>query len=682
VQNPAQRADTFPAGRFLAVAIVTALNSRILLRPALLVVAAVLAALWAVLGLHVILAHEAIWLGLLSLFGIVITWGLVLAVRRYQARLESLATTDPLTGLANHRGFYEALDTSLAQADRAGEPVSVVLIDLDNFKMINDTHGHPYGDKVLIACAERLRGSTRGNDLVARIGGEEFALILRGTGGDQASEIAGRVRAAIARVPTLDAELTCSAGIAVYPDDGADAATLCQLADGAMYSAKRAGKDRVRRFDPEHVPFEWSERQTAEVEAVLGSADAIHAVYQPVVSLATGRLVGYEAFARFPGLPGRPVASLFAQAQGCGLGPELQAQAIRVALGPLGRPPGTHLAVNVAPSALSSPVVQAALPTDLTDLVIELTEHEIFADDERLAASVRRLRDRGARIAIDDTGAGYAGLKQLMRIKPDVVKIDRDLTRAIHTDPARMALVESLVRFAGRIGAVVCAEGIESLDDLSALADLDVEWGQGFAVGRPATPWPPISPTAAAAARNALAEAMRAQSGFQPAQIVAGDRRLERLSARLAGARSRKDLEDSLGLIAAELGADRITLSQWHRGVGTIDTLAESHAPVGEPVFPAADYPLTEHVLRTQEATQVLVGDPDAEPTEVELMLQLGYRSLLMVPVVRHGESLGLVEAYTIEERAWARTEINRARIVANQLAAVIEVVSVDRERA
>ena len=127
----------------------------------------------------------------------------------------------------------------------------------------------------------------------------------------------------------------------------------------------------------------------------------------------------------------------------------------------------THLALNISPSALTSEPVAEALPADLTGLVIEITEHEFVPDDETLAGAVAELRDRGARIAIDDAGAGYAGLKQMMRVSPDIVKLDGDLIKRIHADPARMALVESFVRFARRIGATVCAEGIESLDDLA-----------------------------------------------------------------------------------------------------------------------------------------------------------------------------------------------------------------------
>jgi GAF domain-containing protein len=334
---------------------------------------------------------------------------------------------------------------------------------------------------------------------------------------------------------------------------------------------------------------------------------------------------------------------------------------------------GTHLALNVSPSALTSDAVAEVLPEDLTGIVIEITEHEFVPDDEPLARAVAELRDRGAQVALDDAGAGYAGLKQMMRVNPDIVKLDRDLIKRIHADPARMALVESFVRFARRIGATVCAEGIESLDDLEVVSDLDVQWGQGYALGRPGAPWAMLSPTAAGVCRTALAEALRAGSAGAR-RIAAGDRRLEHLSAQLASARSRRDLEGTMTVIAAELNADMVSLSQWHPERGVVETLAESGSTAGE-TFSVDEYPLTARVLRDQQAVQVLVGDPEADRREVELLLSIGHGSLLMVPVVSQGETLGIVEAYSNLERPWTRTQINHARIISNQFGSVILAV-------
>jgi diguanylate cyclase (GGDEF)-like protein len=604
--------------------------------------------------------------------GMLLTVGLTVMLYRQQAELRDLAETDTLTGLINHRGFQQALRGELQKAAARRRSLALVAIDIDDFKAVNERHGHPFGDGVLQGVSAQLLKSIRRGDIAARTGGEEFALILPGTEAEAAQEIAERVRNAIARLSPAGSELSSSAGVAVYPVDADSAGSLLQLAEGALYWAKRSGKSRTRRFDPDHVRLSGDAPQRSEIERILEER-TIEPLFQPVASLTTGRLIGYEALARFPDAPDRPPSTWFAQANACGLGPELEAAAIRAALEPIGRPPGTHLAVNVSPSALSTDAVKSVLPDELSEVIIELTEHEVYVGDSLLANSLAQLRERGARIAIDDAGAGYAGLKQVMWVRPDIVKLDLELTRAIHSDPVRMALVESLVRFARRVGATVCAEGIENHDDIEVLANLDVPCGQGYAIGRPAPPWSEVSPPAAETCRDALAKALVSSPGGDTPTISAGDRRLEHLSARLANGRSRADLNSALDLIAGELHADKVSLSRWHPDTEVVETLAESGDEPEDEFFSLEEYPSTARVLERQESAQVMVGDPRADRHEVELMFSLGYRTLLMVPVVNRGVSLGMVEAMCHEERPWTRTEMNRARIIANQLASVIQ---------
>jgi len=627
--------------------------------------------LWgAILGLSIMRSDTG--LAAFSGLGMAITLALTATLYREQTELRDLAATDTLTGLINHRGFQQALRSQLQDAAVKRDSVALVALDLDDFKAINEQHGHPFGDGVLEGVAAQLRESIRGADIAARTGGGEFALILPGTDAEAAQEIAERVRTAVAGLSPAGSELSCSAGVAVYPVDADNAGALLQLAEGALYWAKRSGKSRTRRFDPDHVRLSGDAPQRSEIERILDER-AIEPLYQPVASLITGRLIGYEALARFPDAPDRPPSTWFAQANACGLGPELEAAAIRAALEPVGRPPGTHLALNVSPSALSTDAVKAVLPDDLSDLVIELTEHEVYVGDSLLSNSLAQLRERGARIAIDDAGAGYAGLKQVMWVRPDIVKLDLELTRAIHSDPVRMALVESLVRFARRVGATVCAEGIENHDDIEVLANLDVPCGQGYAIGRPAPPWSQVSPPAAETCRTALSKALISTPGGDTPTISAGDRRLEHLSARLANARSRDDLNSALDLIAGELHADKVALSRWHPDMTVVETLAESGEQPDEEYSSIEEYPTTGRVLERQESAQVMVGDPLADRSEVELIFSCGFRTLLIVPVVHRGESLGIVEALCHEERPWTRTEMNRARIIANQLAPVIQ---------
>lgn len=603
-----------------------------------------------------------------------LTISLLLVVHRQHSKLHGLATTDALTGLANHRAFHDLLVEAVARGRRERTPVALVALDLDNFKTVNDTHGHPYGDEVLRAVGRKLDATVRATDIPARTGGEEFALILSGVDAERALAVAERAREAVAAAAPEGIELSCSAGVASYPADADNASDLCELADSALYWAKRGGKRRTRRFDPGHSPTDWSERQRAEIEALLAVDEPVTAVFQPVVALATGQLVAYEALARLAGNAGRSPDVLFAQAHGCGLGSELEAAAISAALAPFGRPLGAHLALNVSPSALSSEIVQSALPEDLSEVVIEITEHEFVPDNDALAAKLADLRRRGARIAIDDAGAGHAGLKQLMRVRPDIVKLDRDLVHEIHTDPARMALVESFARFAREVGATVCAEGIETLDDLAALADLDIQWGQGYVLARPAPPWAQVSPVAAEVCHSTLAKALRGESkNGRP--IAANDRRLVRLCTGLAAARSREDLADALAMIAEELGASSLALSRWDPGKGVVETLVGHGEEPSQTRFAISEYPLTGRVLHTQEAAQVVLSDPDSDSAEAQLLLAFEKRSLLMVPVISRGESLGLLEAYSSYDRPWTRAEINRARVLASQFASVIQAL-------
>ena len=374
------------------------------------------------------------------------------------------------------------------------------MLDLDHFKSINDVYGHAEGDKVLKEVAARLRASVRGGDTVARLGGEEFALILPGVDGDGAAEAAERARAAIADVEVAGAALTCSAGVAAFPEDAQEAARLLELADGALYLAKRSGRDQARRYDQRLAGQLSGDGQRAEIEALLEREDAIVPVFQPVLELATGRVAGYEALARMPEGPFRPPDQWFNQAHRVGLGAALEAAALRAALDARGRPERTFLALNVCPGALVSREVRAVLPQDLTGIVIELTEHELFSADPTLDREIDALRARGARIALDDAGNGYAGLQQIIRVAPDILKLDRSLVDGIHEDPHRFALLEALISFASTTRAAVCAEGVETLEDLAVLSGMDVTYAQGWALARPEAPWAALAPDAAAAA--------------------------------------------------------------------------------------------------------------------------------------------------------------------------------------
>jgi len=592
------------------------------------------------------------------------------------SRLRTLALKDPLTGLLNHRSFHEALQRELSDAGRTASSLALVALDLDHFKSVNDTYRHPYGDEVLRMVSGELRRAVRGEDLVARIGGEEFGVIVPGADAELGRRVAERARTAIAELEIRGGRpLSCSAGVAAFPEHAREGAVLLSLADGALYWAKRSGRDQTRVYDSDHVTGVAPQEERAEIQAVLSTPSLLRAVYQPWVELATGRLGGFEALSRFHGDGTRPPDEWFAQAQRCGLGDELEALAIRRALEARGRPGATFLSINMSPSALTSGAVHAVLPESLDRIVIEVTEQEAMVDMEGIERALGAFRSRGARIALDDAGVGYAGLQELMRLRPDIIKLDRSLIRSVPDDPSKVALVDSLVHFARRTGAVVCAEGIETLEELFVLADLDVTYGQGYLLARPGPPWP--DPEA-----RAVEELRRrsARGGLDPASAVgesteAGDRRLENVCARISASQTADELAAVLSVVAEELDAEHACLSRWDPEQRTVETLvATPDCPdPGGGFYDLRDYPMTERVLRQGEAAQLLANDPAADEVEAGFLADSGYPALLMVPVASGGRTIGLLEVMRSDERAFTRSQTNRLRIVSHQLGGVLE---------
>lgn len=228
-------------------------------------------------------------------------------------------------------------------------------------------------------------------------------------------------------------------------------------------------------------------KQEARISAVLRN-QALEMVYQPVTDLASGRVVGVEALARFPGEPPRTPDVWFAEAERVGMGVDLQLLAVQHALAALDKlPPDVFLAVNLTPSLVLDPgrrLLRMAEPV-LDRLVLELTEQTPVENYEVLIAAVSPFREEGARLAVDDTGAGYAGLQHLIALTPDIVKLDLSLTRGVDRDPARRALASALVQFGGDTGARVVAEGVETTGELNALRALEVPWAQGYRIARP-----------------------------------------------------------------------------------------------------------------------------------------------------------------------------------------------------
>jgi len=616
--------------------------------------------------------------------------GVVLTVRdveqrkAFEEQLRHRAFHDPLTALANRALFYDRVEHALSYGDRDGGRIAVLFVDLDDFKAVNDRLGHTIGDRLLVEVAARLRSCVRAADTAARLGGDEFGVLLGAIGGpNEPMQAASRILAALGEPMDIDGEdmeLGVSIGIALTGNGDRGADELLRQADVAMYAAKRRGKRRAELFDVAleqamSMPavaggpawFMRGDEQRDEVLAVLGRDEALAMVAQPIIDLRTGRVAGYEALARFQDEFARPPDVWFAQAHRCGLGHRLEARAIAAALALPARPPGTYLTVNVSPSGLVSSEVRAVLPERLDDLVVEITEDQLVSDDPALTTAIAALRRRGARVAVDDTGSGYAGLTHVMRVAPDLIKLDRALVTGVHDDPVKAALIESFVRYGRNMGATVCAEGIEDVNDLVRLADLDVSYGQGWAVGRPAPPWTPAAPQAVQACVSAFTATL-ADVPALGAPRGSHDRGLELLAEQLSRAVGPADLEDALEPIAQELAADAIALfvldGDELRGYGACS--------LPPPRLLAASRGRAVEVLAGERFTQLLAGDAGA-PEETDWLVSRGFHSRMTVPIVQGGATIGVLEARCRAERPWSRFEIRCARIVAHQLGAAIE---------
>jgi diguanylate cyclase (GGDEF)-like protein len=587
---------------------------------------------------------------------------------RQREHLRHQAATDGLTGLLNHRGAQERLRREVELAAASGKPLSVVVVDLDHFKRINDSLGHAEGDKVLAAAAAKLRAVVREGDAVGRLGGEEFVLVLPGVGGEAAAEAADRARTALGQVLVGRGRLESSAGVATYPEDANEAAELLAHADAALYAAKHAGRRQTRRYAPNLAARPTRADERGEVEALLRrGTDAIRPVFQPVLELATGRVCGYEALARIDGEPVRRPDQWFAQAHRAGLGAELEALALRAALSVADRPAGTFLALNVSPRALLAPPVADVLPDDLSGYVIELTEHEIFTAELELETRLAELRERGARVALDDAGAGYAGLQQLIRVAPDILKIDRSLVHGAHSDGFRYALLEALVSFASTTGAAVCGEGVEDLHDLRALADLDATYAQGYALARPADPWAALRPEVAATAE--LRTGVRVTSATAVGSGAVWARILAQLGDDLADVTDTQELATMGRRAARLLGAQDVSL-MWVVD-GCLELLSDNVDSPGER-WPLGDFPATARLLDEHSPGQVVKGDSESDPTEIAELERLGYGAVLMVPVRVGSGQRALVEVYREHPQAFTSAEIDRARVVAQQFGPVL----------
>jgi diguanylate cyclase (GGDEF)-like protein len=398
--------------------------------------------------------------------------GLLNVVQVQAVRLAALAHSDPLTGAPNRRTWDLELSRACQAARETGKPLSVAVLDLDRFKAYNDANGHQAGDRLLREAVAAWSDVLPAGALLARYGGEEFTVLFPGTAAQTAALALDKLRAV-----TPDRQ-TFSAGVAVWTP-GTDPAAAIADADDALYAAKRAGRNRVVI----HGALDLSAARHRPLPAFT-------IVVQPITDITTFRVSGHEVLTRFTGPEAAAgIQEVFRAAHDGGDGDLLELAAVLAGIAVPGRPEGTDLYVNVSARALTSERFLAGLPAQLAGVVIEICENTDDVALAVLADAVARVRERGARIALDDVGAGAQEFARLARLRPDIVKIDRSLVRGCAFDRGNAALLRALVAYTEEMGLEVCAEGVEDATDLRQLIHIGVRHAQGYLLGRPDPAW-------------------------------------------------------------------------------------------------------------------------------------------------------------------------------------------------
>ncbi|WP_264050454.1 sensor domain-containing phosphodiesterase [Methylobacterium flocculans] len=410
-----------------------------------------------------------------------------------EQRIAHLALHDALTDLPNRTLFWERLDAEIRHAARHGTRFAVLACDLDRFKHVNDTLGHPAGDRLLQCIAARLRTAVREGDTVARLGGDEFAIVLSQIRDlEDVRRMAGRVIDAVNQLVDLDGQriaVGASIGIALGTGNGIDADELFKRSDMALYRAKAAGRNTYRFHDsPLDVRQDASRSLEQDMRSTMKRGGfLLH--YQPVIELATGAVTGFEALMRWhhPLRGAIPPSEFVPLAEETGLIVSLGAWALKEACHEAASWPD-HLKVAVNVSALQfqranleETVIHALARSGLAPhrLELEITETILMQDAEAVGASIHRLRALGVRIALDDFGTGYSSLSYLHRFGFDTVKIDRSFVSAVRS-PKTAAIVRAIVTLAGQLGAHVTAEGVETREQLEFVTAEGCTEAQGF----------------------------------------------------------------------------------------------------------------------------------------------------------------------------------------------------------
>ena len=428
------------------------------------------------------------------------------ALRESHVTLTQRAANDSLTGLANRASLTERLVSSFGPgADRRARQESVLFIDVDDFKEVNDSLGHEGGDALLIQLASRLQSCVRPADLVARLGGDEFAVVVaEDQGGRIAAEIAERILTTLRtpfRINTTNLVVSVSIGGAQRHPETADAAELLRRADFAMYMAKGSGKGRYQIFDAQ-VHDNMVGRSALKTDLAQATPRGeLRVDYQPVANLRTGEIVGVEALLRWqhPTLGLLPPADFIGLAEETGDIDAMGCWVLSTAIDQLARwrqdmehCANLWVSVNLSPFQLRNPHAMAAIHGILSGsaveadrVVLEVTEMTLAANGEPANAALGTLKNAGVRIAVDDFGSGYSTLSTLAALPVDILKIDRSFVSGQAMAASWAPMLDGIVSLAGKLCLEVIAEGIEAPEQLELLRSLGCAMGQGYFLGRP-----------------------------------------------------------------------------------------------------------------------------------------------------------------------------------------------------
>jgi diguanylate cyclase (GGDEF)-like protein/PAS domain S-box-containing protein len=435
------------------------------------------------------------------------------ALEEARRELQHIAFHDPLTSLPNRAAFQEQLDSAVARCPGSSCAVGVLFIDLDNFKLINDSFGHAAGDELLCAIAGRLQGATRVGDVVARQGGDEFLVLLAdiATHAEQDPDHARKTAEIVAKkirrtlrapfvVAGVEIFVSASIGVSLFPDDAADSETLLKHADTAMYRAKDAGRDThaLYAMDKDDALAQLS--MAGRLRTAIEREDGLVLHYQPLVELRSGAIVGAEALIRWQdGERLVPPGDFLALAERTGLMAALSdwviGEACRQAKIWRDRKLDLYVSINLPPSFWQPTAMRHVLSTiesfglNPHRLMNEITESAMMIETRaNMENVIEELHERGLRLAIDDFGSGHSSLSRLNQMRVSTLKIDRSFVQDLPHDENAAVLVTSIIQLARNLGLDPLAEGIETEEQRAFFLEHGCELGQGFHFSRPVKP--------------------------------------------------------------------------------------------------------------------------------------------------------------------------------------------------